>query len=44
MEKIFRCIGNLFLYIANAIHEARNTADAIFFDILLRDDDFNNRE
>ncbi len=44
MEKIIRSIGNLFLYIANAIHEAKNTADSFFFDILLEDNDFNKME
>ncbi len=42
MERIIRCIGNLFLYIANAIHEVKNTANAFFFDILMEDNDFNN--
>jgi hypothetical protein len=41
MEKILRCIGDLFLNIANAISEAKNTADSFLFDILLEGDDFN---
>jgi hypothetical protein len=35
MEKILRFIGNVFLYVANAIHEAKDIADSFFFDILL---------
>ncbi len=41
MEKILRSVGNVFMYAANAIQEAKNTADSFFFDILLEDNDFN---
>jgi hypothetical protein len=35
MEKILRFIGNVFLYVANAIHKVKDIADSFFFDILL---------
>ncbi len=35
MEKILRIIGNAFLRIANALHEAKDIADSFFFDVLL---------
>jgi hypothetical protein len=41
METILMRIGNLFLYVADAILEAKNTADSLFFDILLEGKDFN---
>ena len=41
MEKIIRIIGNVFLYVADAIHEAKNAADSFFFGILLEGNDFN---
>ncbi len=41
MEKIPRCIGNVSLYFANAIHEAKNTVESFFFGILLEGNDFN---
>jgi hypothetical protein len=34
MEKFLRLIGNVFLYYASAIHEAKDIADSYFFDIL----------
>ena len=44
MEKILRRIGNVFLYVANVIHEAVNTADSFVFGILFEGNDFNEME
>jgi hypothetical protein len=44
METILRRIGNLFLYAAAAILEAKNTANSFFFDILLEGKEFNETE
>ena len=41
METIFRRIGNVFLYVADAILEAKNSADSLILDILLEGKDFN---
>jgi hypothetical protein len=41
METILRRIGNLVLYVADAILEAKDTANSFFFDILLEGKDFN---
>ena len=43
MEKILRFIGNVFLYVANAIHDAKDIADSFFFDILLEGNDLYGR-
>jgi hypothetical protein len=40
METILRLIGDLFLHVADAMHEAKNTANSFFLDILLVDKDF----
>jgi hypothetical protein len=38
MEKLFRGIGLSFLYVANAVHEAKDTVDNYLFDLIFRDD------
>jgi hypothetical protein len=41
MEKVLRCLGNTFLYLAHGVGEAKNAVKSYLFDLIFADDHIN---